>query len=151
VGQAEYEPDRADRVNAKAPGVLAEEAARQDAWLVHYSADYVFDGSGTKLWREDEKYCPLNVYGATKLRGEEVVRHSGAKHLLLRTQWIHATRGKNFIRTMLRLASERKVLHVRNDQVGVPAGAELIADTTDPVSRAVIDRPDLTGTYHLAA
>jgi dTDP-4-dehydrorhamnose reductase len=151
VDQAESDLERTKQVNAKAPGVLAEEAARLGAWLVHYSTDYVFDGSGTKRWREDDKSCPLNVYGATKFLGEELVRHSGAKHLILRTQWIYATRGKNFIRTMLRKACEQKALLVINDQVGAPTGAALIADTTAHAIRTALSHPKVAGTYHLTA
>jgi len=151
VDQAESEPERAERVNAEAPGVLAEEAARLGAWLVHYSTDYVFDGSGSGPWREDDAPAPLNVYGASKWRGEQSVRLTRAKHLIFRTQWVYAPRGKNFIRTMLRLASEKDDLQVINDQVGAPTGAELIADTTAHAIRAAIGHPELAGTYHLAA
>jgi len=151
VDQAEAEAERAERVNAEAPGVLAEEAARLDAWLVHYSTDYVFDGSGITPWCEDDASGPLNIYGATKWRGEQAVRQSGAKHLIFRTQWVYASRGRNFIRTMLRLAGERESLQVINDQVGAPTGAELIADTTAHALRSAIGHPELSGTYHLAA
>jgi dTDP-4-dehydrorhamnose reductase len=151
VDRAESEPERAECVNAEAPGVLAEEAARLDAWLVHYSTDYVFDGSGTTPWREDDNSGPLNIYGASKCRGERLVRKSGANHLIFRTQWVYASRGKNFIRTMLRLACERDALQVINDQVGAPTGAELIADTTAHAIRTAIGHPELSGTYHLAA
>lgn len=151
VDLAESEAERAERVNAEAPGVLAHEAARLNAWLVHYSTDYVFDGSGTTAWQEDDPAGPLNIYGATKWRGEQAVRLSGAKHLIFRTQWVYASRGNNFIRTMLRLASERDSLQVIDDQVGAPTGAELIADTTAHALRTAIGHPGLAGTYHLAA
>lgn len=151
VDQAESEPERAELINAEAPGVLAEEAARLDAFLVHYSTDYVFDGSGTTLWREDDNPAPLNVYGATKWRGEQAVRQAQAQHLVFRTQWVYAARGKNFIRTMLRLASERDALQVIDDQVGAPTGAELIADVTAHALCMVMRQPEQGGTYHLAA
>lgn len=151
VDQAEYEREKAELVNATAPAVLAEEATRVGAWLVHYSTDYVFDGSGTKPWCEGDKIGPINFYGATKWRGEEAVRHFNAKHLIIRTQWVYASRGNNFIRTMLRLASKRETLQVINDQVGAPTGAALIADATAHVIRTALDHPEVAGTYHLTA
>jgi dTDP-4-dehydrorhamnose reductase len=151
VDQAESEAELAEQINAIAPGILAEEAARQGAWFVHYSTDYIFDGSGTTPWREDDAPAPLNVYGATKWRGEEAVRQASIKHLIFRTQWVYAQRGNNFIRTMLRLASEREGLKVIDDQVGAPTGAELIADITAHAIRMATGCSDLAGTYHLAA
>jgi dTDP-4-dehydrorhamnose reductase len=151
VDLAESEPERAKLINAEAPALLAAEAARLNAWLVHYSTDYVFDGSGTTPWREDDIAEPINAYGATKLAGEQAVRHAARKHLIFRSQWIYAARGKNFLRTMLWLAGERDSLQVINDQFGAPTGAELIADVTAHALRAVIGHPELAGTYHLAA
>jgi len=151
VDGAEAEPERAERVNAEAPGVLAAEAASLGAWLVHYSTDYVFDGSGTTPWREDDGPAPLNVYGATKLRGERAVRDAKCRHLIFRTQWVYAARGRNFLSKMLRLAAARDRLQVVDDQSGAPTGAELVADVTVHALRLAIARPELSGTYHLAA
>jgi dTDP-4-dehydrorhamnose reductase len=151
VDRAETEPERAERVNAEAPGVLAVEAARLGACLVQYSTDYVFDGSGTAPRDEDDAPAPLGVYGATKWRGEQAVRAAGCRHLILRTQWIYAARGENFLRKMLRLAAERDRLEVVDDQTGAPTGADLVADVTAHVLRGAAARPELFGTYHLAA
>lgn len=151
VDQAESEPELAERANATAPGVLAEEAAKLGAWLVHYSTDYIFDGSGTTPWREDDPPAPLNMYGASKWRGEQAIRNAHARHLIFRTQWVYATRGKNFIRTMLRLASERDALQVIDDQHGAPTNAALIADVTAHALRSAAGQPESAGTYHLAA
>ena len=151
VDGAEAEPERAERVNAEAPGVLAGEAASLGAWLVQYSTDYVFDGSGTTPWRENDTPAPLSVYGATKWRGERAVRDAGCRHLIFRTQWVYASRGRNFLRKMLRLATERDRLQVVDDQTGAPTGAELVADVTAHALKLAIARPELSGTYHLAA
>jgi dTDP-4-dehydrorhamnose reductase len=151
VDKAESEPRLAHTVNAEAPAVLAREAAAIGAWMVHYSTDYVFDGSGIRPWAEDDPTGPLNEYGRSKLEGERAVRASGCRHLLLRTSWIYAARGQNFVRTMLRLAAERERLEVVDDQVGAPTGAELLADITAHALRAVLQRPELSGTYHAAA
>ncbi|MCB2038840.1 MAG: dTDP-4-dehydrorhamnose reductase, partial [Ottowia sp.] len=130
VDKAESEPDLARRLNAEAPAVLAREAAACGALLVHYSTDYVFDGSGERPWREDDATGPLGVYGRTKLEGEQAIAASGCRHLILRTSWVYAARGGNFAKTMLRLARERERLTVIDDQWGAPTGAELIADVT---------------------
>lgn len=151
VDAAEAEPERAERVNAEAPGVLAAEAASLGAWLVHYSTDYVFDGSGTTPWREDDTPAPLNVYGATKWRGERAVRDAGCRHLILRTQWVYAAHGRNFLRKILRLAAERDRLQVVDDQTGAPTSAELVANATAEALKRAMTRPELSGTYHLAA
>lgn len=154
VDRAESEPERARTVNALAPGVLAREAARHGAWLVHYSTDYVFDGSGQQPWRESDPTGPLNVYGRTKLEGESLIADSGAHHLILRTSWVHSARGGNFVRTMLRLAQEREQLTVVDDQTGAPTGADLLADVTAHLI-ARVGQSDtaggLSGTYHVAA
>jgi dTDP-4-dehydrorhamnose reductase len=154
VDRAESEPERARTVNALAPGVLARAAARHGAWLVHYSTDYVFDGSGQQPWRESDPTGPLNVYGRTKLEGETRIVDSGARHLILRTSWVHSARGGNFVRTMLRLAQEREQLSVVDDQVGAPTGADLLADVTAHlIARVGRSEPagGLSGTYHVAA
>ena len=151
VDKAESEPELARRINALAPGVLAREAAAIGACLVHYSTDYVFDGSGDQPRREDAETAPLSVYGHTKLEGEELIRASGCSHLILRTSWVYAARGGNFARTMLRLAAEREELKVIADQVGAPTGADLLADVTALVLWRLRAQPTLSGTYHCAA
>jgi len=150
VDKAESEPELARRINALAPGVLADEAQELDAWLVHYSSDYVFDGSGEKPWLETDATGPLSVYGKTKLDGELAVARC-EKHLILRTSWVYAARGANFAKTMLRLAQERDQLKVISDQIGAPTGAELLADVTAHAVRTLKRRPQLAGVYHLAA
>jgi dTDP-4-dehydrorhamnose reductase len=151
VDKAESEPELARLLNATTPGVLAREAAALGAWLVHYSTDYVFDGSGTRPWVETDTPAPLSVYGRTKLEGEQLVQQSGAKHLILRTSWVYATRGGNFAKTMLRLAQERERLTVIDDQWGAPTGAELLADVTAHAIRHLQQRPQDAGLYHLVA
>jgi dTDP-4-dehydrorhamnose reductase len=151
VDQAEREPERAALLNAEAPRVLAREAAALDAWLVHYSTDYVFDGSGSAPHTEDEPTGPLSVYGRTKLEGEQHVRASGCHHLIFRSSWLYAARGGNFARTMLRLAAERDTLNVVDDQHGAPTGADLLADVSAHALRAALASPALAGTYHVAA
>jgi len=151
VDRAEAEPDLAMTINSLAPALLAEEAARLEAWLVHYSTDYVFDGSGEQPWCETDVPAPLGVYGRSKLAGEQAVRERCPRHLILRTSWVYAARGANFLRTMLRLASERDRLQVVADQFGAPTGAELIADITAHALSRVGSHPQLTGLYHLAA
>ena len=151
VDRAEAEPERALRINAEAPAVLAREAAAAGAWLVHYSTDYVFDGSGDAPRGEDAPTGPLNVYGRTKLEGERAIQASGVRHLVLRTSWVYGMRGGNFARTMLRLAQERDRLAVIDDQIGAPTGAELIADVSAHAIRAVVAGTAQGGTYHLVA
>ena len=151
VDKAESEPDLARQLNATAPGVLAEEAARLGAWLVHYSTDYVFDGSGSQPWTEADAPAPLSVYGRTKWEGEQLIQQSGARHLILRTSWVYAARGGNFAKTMLRLAQERERLTVIDDQWGAPTGAELLADVTAHAIRHLQAHPQDAGLYHLAA
>ena len=151
VDRAESEPELASAINAVAPGVLAREAAAGGAWLVHYGTDYVFDGSGRAPRDEDAPTGPLGVYGRTKLEGEQEIRASGCRHLILRTSWVYGARGGNFAKTMLRLAAERDTLSVVDDQVGAPTGAELLADVTAHCLRTLAARPELGGTYHAAA
>lgn len=151
VDKAEAEPALANTINAVTPGVLAEAAARMNTWLVHYSTDYVFDGSGNAPWREEDTVAPINEYGRSKLAGEENIRAAGAKHLIFRTSWVYAARGGNFARTMLRLAQERETLTVINDQFGAPTGAELLADISAHALLKALGTPELSGTYHAVA
>jgi dTDP-4-dehydrorhamnose reductase len=151
VDRAESEPALARTINAVAPGVLAREAAALGATLVHYGTDYVFDGSGSAPRAEDAPTGPLSVYGATKLEGEDAIRASGCRHLILRTSWVYAARGGNFAKTMLKLAAERDKLTVIDDQFGAPTGAELLADLTAHALRVLRERPELAGTYHAVA
>jgi dTDP-4-dehydrorhamnose reductase len=154
VDKAESEPELAHRLNAQAPAVLAAEAVALGAWLVHYSTDYVFDGSGTQAWVESDATGPLSVYGQTKLAGEQAIQASGCQHLIFRTSWVYAARGGNFAKTMIRLARERERLTVINDQFGAPTGADLIADVTAHAVRRVAgarDGASLSGVYHLVA
>ena len=151
VDKAESEPDLARRINAGAPGVIAREAKALGATLVHYSTDYVFDGSGSH-WRDETALTsPLSVYGQTKLEGEELIRASGCRHLILRTSWVYAARGGNFARTMLRLATEREELKVIADQWGAPTGADLLADVTALALPRLKADASLAGTYHCVA
>jgi dTDP-4-dehydrorhamnose reductase len=151
VDKAESEPDLAHTINTLAPSVLAQEAKRSGAWLIHFSTDYVFDGSGDKPWLEDDVSGPLGVYGKTKLHGEEAIIASGCKHLIFRTSWVYAARGNNFAKTMLKLAQTRDALNVINDQFGAPTGADLLADVTAHAIRVVLQRPEVSGLYHLVA
>ena len=151
VDQAESEPELARTINALAPGVLAQEAKRSGAWLIHYATDYVFDGSGDKPWLETDPTGPLSVYGKTKLEGEEAIRATGCQHLIFRTSWVYAARGGNFAKTMLRLAQERDFLSVINDQIGAPTGADLLADVSAHAIRTALRNPDVGGLYHLVA
>lgn len=160
VDRAEEEPEVAHRVNAEAPEVLAEEAIKAGALLVHYSTDYVFGSpiADARPWRESDPTAPLNVYGRTKLAGEEAIRASGCPHLILRTSWLYAGQGHNFLRTMLRLAAERDELRVVDDQTGSPTWTRPLAAATAAIlARSPSDTPaadaiaDRGGTYHLAA
>ena len=148
VDRAESERDTAFRANAEAPAALAAACAQRDTLLVHYSTDYVFDGTGTRPYREDDPVAPLGVYGESKLAGEQAILASGARHMIFRTAWVYADRGSNFMLTMLRLARERDELRVVADQVGTPTPAILIADIT----AVVLDRPfSASGLWHLTA
>lgn len=151
VDKAEAEPDLAQLLNATTPGVLAEEAARLGAWLVHYSTDYVFDGSGSRPWVEGDAPAPLSVYGRTKLEGEQHIQQSGCQHLILRTSWVYGARGGNFAKTMVRLAQERERLTIIDDQWGAPTGADLLADITAHALRHVQRQPQDAGLYHAVA
>lgn len=151
VDKAESEPALAQAVNASALGVLALEAQRCGAWLVHFSTDYVFDGSGNAPWLETDSPSPLSVYGKTKLAGEEAIIASGCQYLIFRTSWVYAAHGSNFAKTMLKLAQDRDSLKVINDQIGAPTGADLLADVTAQAIRLAMQRPEVSGLYHLVA
>lgn len=153
VDKAEIDAGTAHTVNAEAPGVLAEAADAAGAWLVHYSTDYVFDGSGSKPWEEADPTGPLSVYGRTKFEGEQRIAALCARHLILRTSWVYAARGGNFAKTMLRLAAERDRLTVVSDQFGAPTGADLLADVTAHMLRSALtgSAAGFAGIYHAAA
>jgi dTDP-4-dehydrorhamnose reductase len=158
VDKAQSEPELARTINALAPGVLATAAAAQGACMVHYSTDYVFDGSGTRPWTETDAPAPLNVYGQTKLEGEQRIAASGCAHLIFRTSWVYAARGGNFAKTILKLARQRESLQIIDDQIGAPTSAELLADVTAHAIRqlhgsgAAPSRPAPPyGIYNLAA
>ena len=151
VDKCESEPGLARALNATSPAVLAREAKASGAWLLHYSTDYVFDGSGSTPWVEDSPTGPLNVYGASKLEGEQAIRASGCQHLILRTSWVYAARGSNFAKTMLELGAERERLSVIDDQFGAPTGAELLADISTHALRTALQRAEVAGTYHAVA
>lgn len=146
VDRAEQERDLAFAINAEAPAALAQACATRDARLVHYSTDYVFDGRGTRPYREDDPTSPLGVYGGSKRAGEVAVLGSGARHIVFRTAWVYAAHSHNFLRTMLRLGMERDELRVVADQVGTPTPAALIADVT---ARALQGDPSRSGLWHL--
>jgi dTDP-4-dehydrorhamnose reductase len=156
VDNAESDHSTAQAINAIAVGVLAEEAAKHNAWLVHYSTDYVYDGTKSSPYVESDVTCPLSVYGKTKREGDELIRKHNPKHMIFRTSWVYAARGRNFIRTILGLAQKRDDLKVIDDQFGAPTSAGLIADVTALVIYLVWQqsdqvRRDLAGTYHLVA
>lgn len=151
VDKAEAEPQLADLINHQAVAVMAEEATKLGAMLLHYSTDYVFNGSGSTPWVETDAPAPLSVYGITKLAGEQAIIASGCAHLIFRSSWVYAARGANFAKTMLKLAAEREELNVIDDQIGAPTSAELIADVSAHALRAAMSNPALSGVYHLAA
>ena len=155
VDLAEEERDLSRTLNALAPGVLAQEAAKLGAWLVHFSTDYVFDGSGNIPWTEADAPAPLSIYGRTKLEGEQLIAHHCPKHLIFRTSWVYAARGGNFAKTMLRVGQERERLTVIDDQFGAPTGADLLADVTAHALRTAMLQSDqaqkCAGIYHLVA
>jgi dTDP-4-dehydrorhamnose reductase len=155
VDKAESDTARAQRINAEAVGLLADEASRLNTWLVHYSTDYVFNGEKSSPYEEQDATDPLSIYGKTKLEGEQRIRQSHAKHLIFRTSWVYAARGGNFAKTMLRLAKEKDELKVVADQHGTPTSAELIADVTALALYRVTQEKNgalaLAGTYHLAS
>lgn len=151
VDKAEGEAELAHILNTQAPGILAQEAKRLNAWLIHYSTDYVFNGSGDQPHLETDVTDPLNVYGRTKREGENNIIASGCSYLIFRTSWVYATNGNNFIKTILRLAQQRDKLTIVNDQIGAPTGAELIADVTADALLSLRHQPEVSGVYHLTA
>lgn len=153
VDRAESEPDRAFAINARAPGIIGEEAARNGTLVVHYSTDYVFDGTAAGWYAENAATAPQSVYGRSKLDGETALAQSGARHLIFRTSWVFGAHGANFARTMLRLAAERDELKIVADQTGAPTSAALIADVTaHAIRQAMRERESVPdGVYHLAA
>ena len=146
VDRAESEPDLAFRINGQAPGRLAQACAARDALFVHFSTDYVFDGQGTRPYREDDPTAPLGVYGHSKRAGEAAVQASGARSMIFRTAWVYDVHGHNFLRTMLRVGAERDELRVVDDQVGTPTPAWWLAEVTARALQAPTQR---TGLWHL--
>lgn len=151
VDKAETETALAYTINAEAPAAIAQAAQQIGARLLHYSTDYVFNGSGEQAWQETDPVAPLSVYGASKLAGEQAIQAAGCQHLIFRTSWVYAARGANFAKTMLRLAQQRDSLSVINDQIGAPTGAELLADVSAHALRLAAQNSQLSGIYHLAA
>jgi dTDP-4-dehydrorhamnose reductase len=158
VDHAEKEETLARTINADAPGLMAEEARRIGAVLVHYSTDYVFDGSKTSPYLENDRPNPINAYGRTKLAGEQAIAGTGAAHLIFRTAWVYGTRGRNFLATVLRLATEREELRIVRDQIGAPTWSKEIAQATTQVLRSLLQHDNISaaisrvgGTYHLTA
>lgn len=151
VDKCETDAGPAHLVNVTTPGILAHEARKLGAWLIHYSTDYVFDGSGKQPWTETDATCPLNVYGATKVKGEEAIQAENCQHLIFRTSWVFGVHGNNFAKNILRLATVRDQLTVINDQTGAPTGADLLADITAHAIRTAILHPQVSGLYHATA
>ena len=152
VDKAESEPELARAVNAASASVLARAAEKAGAWLIHYSTDYVFDGSKASPYVETDPTAPLNIYGVTKREGEQAIEAVGGNHLIFRTSWVHAPGGSNFIAKMLSLAQSRDELRVIDDQVGAPTSARLIAEITrQAIVRIADERPIAAGIYHLTA
>ncbi len=154
VDKAETETERCMQINGTAPGILAEEAKKVDALLVHYSTDYVYDGTKTTPYVEDDQPNPLGAYGRCKLAGDQAVQQSGVQHLIFRLCWVYGARGLNFMLTMMRLAREREKLRIVGDQYGCPTWSRMIAETTALALKQVIpaaDKSGFTGAYHLAA
>lgn len=151
VDRAESEPETAMSINGHAPGVLAEEAKKTNALLIHYSTDYVFDGSQREPWTEDDLVNPLNQYGLTKLAGERNIQRVGGRFLIFRTSWVFSPHGRNFLCTMLRLGQERKELAVVIDQKGAPTSASALAAATHRIltSTQAYNLDQFTGIYHM--
>jgi len=155
VDKAESDEENAFRVNSKAVDLLAQEAKVLDAWLIHYSTDYVFDGTKMGAYIEEDKTNPLSIYGKTKLQGEEVIKKSKCKYLIFRTSWLYGTHGKNFFKTIIKLAKERDELRVVSNQIGAPTSAELVADVTSlclyRIAQNSLSSKEISGIYHLTS
>ena len=154
VDKAEGDYEKCHQINGLAPGVLAEEAKKLSAWLVHYSTDYIFDGTKGAPYVEEDLPNPLSAYGRTKLAGDDAVSQAAGRHLIFRLCWVYGARGQNFMLTMMRLARERETLRVVRDQFGCPTWSRLIAETTSLALKQVLAAPDpaaFTGLYHLAS
>ncbi|MDF7790950.1 dTDP-4-dehydrorhamnose reductase [Pantoea ananatis] len=151
VDKAESDTEQAYLLNADCVEVIAKEAEKIDAWIVHYSTDYVFSGKGEMPWRESDITEPVNIYGASKLAGEKAIQMHSSKYLIFRTSWVYAAKGNNFAKTMLNLAKNKKELSIINDQYGAPTGAELLADCTAHALRVAVSQPEVSGIYHLVA
>jgi dTDP-4-dehydrorhamnose reductase len=152
VDRAERESEVAYAVNAAAPQIMAEEALRSDAWLLHFSTDYVFDGAQKQAWKETDAPNPLNIYGKSKLKGEQAIATVGCRHLIFRTSWVYAAHGQNFLRTMLRLATERSELRIVDDQYGAPTSAGELARAIRNVLTKLLDPAGEeleSGIYHM--
>ena len=155
VDKAESDEENAFQVNSKAVDLLAQEAKVLDAWLIHYSTDYVFDGEKMSPYTEEDKTNPLSVYGKTKLQGEEAIKKSKCKYLIFRTSWLFGTHGKNFFKTIIKLAKERDELRVVSNQIGAPTSAELVADVTSlclyRIAQNSLSSKEISGIYHLTS
>jgi len=155
VDKAESDEENAFQVNSRAVDLLAQEAKVLDAWLIHYSTDYVFDGEKMSPYIEEDKTNPLSVYGKTKLQGEEAIKKSKCKYLIFRTSWLYGTHGKNFFKTIIKLAKERDELRVVSNQIGAPTSAELVADVTSlclyRIAHNSLSSKEISGIYHLTA
>ncbi len=151
VDRAEAEPLLVQRINALAPGVLAKAASRVNAWMVHYSSDYVFDGTGNRAWTESDVPRPLNAYGHSKLEADRLVASSCANHLILRTSWMYSAEGGNFVKKILARAQMHPELAVVADQIGAPTGADWVADMTALAIDRAMSGSGLQGLYHLSA
>lgn len=151
VDGAESERELAMQINGVAPGIMAEESRRLGAMLLHYSTDYVFDGTGSRPYTEDDAPNPVNVYGHSKLAGERLIAETGCNHLILRASWIYSARGTNFVLTMLRLARTKTEIRVVDDQIGSPSWARTLAHTTSELLGIATSRPFASGVYHFSA
>ena len=155
VDKAESEKEQAFQINANAIELLSNEAKRINAWLIHYSTDYVFDGMQSEPYEEDDQTNPQTIYGKSKLQGEQLITESQCKHLILRTSWLYSIRGRNFLKTIINLAKEKNELRIVSDQIGAPTSAELVANITSMCILKIIQNKlaskNISGIYHLTA